>query len=271
MKKIISYIIPLLLLISPAVLTAQENELKYTDEYLDSVKINKKVKVNNYSLIGVQYGVSLNRMNFSPRMEQSSFFIPEYYGFTYTKYGRMFGMYPYFALQAGLFYGHEGYKFKADEETGYIQNIEGAEQAIYDIVEIPMLAQFHADMAHFKLMANIGLYGGYRLRIERIGPYVSEDMVHKFLDTDRRLDYGLQGGAGFALVFSPVEIHFNAMLRYSWGTIYDPDYHSEYYYRFGYPFDLMFTAGVYFQLGRRYGKTNKMLKDEARKVVYGEN
>lgn len=269
MKNARQFIFTFALLLLGANIYAQEVE--FTNEYLDTVKVGKQMAVNNYALIGVQYGVSFNRMTFSPRMEQKTFMVPEYYGFTFTKYGRMFGMYPYFALQIGAFYGHEGYQFVPDEETGYTQTIEHAEKAVYDIIEVPMLAQFHYDLAHFKLMANLGLYGGYRMRIERIGPNVSPEMVHTFLETDKRLDYGLQGGVGFGLVFSPIEIHFNAMLRYSWSTIYTPDYHSEYYYRFAYPFDLMFTGGIYFQLGRRYGKTNKMLKDEARKIVYGEN
>ena len=248
-----------------------KDTVEYTDAYLDTVQVKKKLKINDYALIGFQYGAGMHKMTFTPKMSQESFIIPEYYGVTFTKYGKMFGQYPYFGFQLGVFYGHEGYKFKEDEETGNISHIEGATQAIYDIVEVPFLSHFHVDFNNFKLMANLGPYAGYRLRIERIGESVKDETRYSFLDTDRRWDYGLQGGAGFALVFAPIEFQVNAMLRYSWGSIYDPDYRSKVSYRFAYPFDIMVTAGIYFQLGKRTGKTSKDLKNEARTIVYGEN
>ncbi|HAY19138.1 MAG TPA: hypothetical protein DCY24_08190, partial [Rikenellaceae bacterium] len=55
---------------------------------------------------------------------------------------------------------------------------------------------------------------------------------------------------------------------YSWGTLYDPDYASKDYYRFAYPFDIMVTAGVYFQLTRRTGRGKAQLRREAYQQVY---
>ena len=242
--------------------------MTYSDAYLDTVKVNRVFEVNDYSLIGVEYGVSFNRMSFNPPYTQSTFFVPGTFGIFYTRYGKMFGYMPYFGFKIGLRYSHEGYKFKEDKDTKEIANIEGASQAIIKFAEAPFMAHLHLDGLHYKVMADFGIYGGYRLGITRTGDRVREEIVNSFLDTDRRFDYGLCGGLGVGLVFDPVEFHINANVRYSWGTLYDPDYASKDYYRFAYPFDVMVTAGVYFQLTRRTGRGKAQLRHEAYQQVY---
>ena len=100
---------------------------------------------------------------------------------------------------------------------------------------------------------------------------VSPEIEHSFLDTDRRWDYGIKGGVGFGIVFDPIEIHIQAMYKYSLGTLYEPDHYSDIYYRYAYPTNIVISAGVHFQLTKRSGKTQKALKEEARKLVYGTN
>ena len=60
-------------------------------------------------------------------------------------------------------------------------------------------------------------------------------------------------------------------LRYSWSSLYEPDYASEYYYRFAYPLDIVITAGIYFQLTKRSGKSRAALRREAYDSVYNPN
>lgn len=240
----------------------------YTDEYLDTASVKKAFVLNDYSMIGVEYGVSFCRMTFNPSQTQGTLFVPNTFGIFYSRYGKMFNYLSNFGFKVGLRYSHEGYKFKENKETGATASIEGARQAVMDVVELPFMAQFHMDGLHYKVMANLGIYGGYRKSIERTGENVSVEKQFAFLDTDRRFDYGLCGGLGFGLVFDPVEFHVNADLRYSWGTIYDPDYKSKDYYRFAYPFDIMVTAGVYFQLSRRTGRNKAQLRREAREMVF---
>jgi len=264
-----------LLTLSPVLLTAGDRNRKqrdtlttYPDTYLDTVKLNKKFIINDYTLVGVEYGASLSRMEFNPSQEEVFLFSPMTAGVFVTKYGKMFGYLPYFGFKAGIRYSHEGYQFKANKETGRIAVLEGATQAKMDVVEVPFMAHFHIDLLHFKMMADAGIYGGYRLSIERTGPNVSESVAHSFLDHDHRFDYGLTGGVGFALVFDPFEFHVNGSVRYGWSTLYDPDYQSQYFYRFAYPFDIMVTAGIYFQLGRRTGNNKAALRREAYRQVY---
>lgn len=238
---------------------------------IDTVVTRQKFVINNYSLIGVEYGVTRNSMSFNPTYSQQAFMSPGYFGVTYTRYYKMFGYMPYFGLQAGVFCGQEGYKFKENKDTGYTQTIQGATKATYKVVEVPLMMEAHADFSNFKIMADIGPYAGWRLNIRRYGDNVDDSYRDSFLDTDRRWDYGLYGGVGVGLVFSPVEFHIRLRVRYSWGTLYDPDWYSQYYYRFAYPFDLMLSAGVHFQLTKRTGKTRAMLRKEAYDSVYNSS
>ena len=90
-----------------------------TNEFLDTLNIRRKTKINDYSLIGVHYGVGLSRVMFNPTQKQDMVFMPYNVGVTYTKYGKMFGYMPYFGFQVGFYYGQEGYQFEYNEERNY--------------------------------------------------------------------------------------------------------------------------------------------------------
>lgn len=234
-----------------------------SDGYLDSLDLSKDIPINDYTMIGVQYGVGISQVSWNPSMQQRFRFVPYNFGFLYTRYGKMFGYMPYFGIQAGVFFGQEGYQFEEDDE-GYTPTLEGATGAVMNVVEVPVMAHCHFDFWKMKLMVNLGLYGGYRLSITRFGDGVTEAARNSFLDTDLRWDYGIKGGAGFAFVFDPLEIHFTAMYKHSFGSLYQPDYYSQYYYRYAYPANFVFSVGVHFQLTKRVGKTKHQLRHEAR-------
>ena len=244
-----------------------------TNEYLDTLTVRKALVVNDYSLIGVQYGAGLSQVMWNPPQEQAMVFVPVNFGVTYTKYGQMFAM-PYFAFKAGLFYAKEGYQFEYNEEYDWTYLIEGAEKAILEVVEVPLLFQFHYDSWNFKIIAEGGCYGGYRLGIQRFPGKtgnVSPELEHSFTETDRRLDYGLKAGVGLALVFDPIEFHITAAYKHSLSSLYTPDHYSQYYYRFAYPSNIIVSAGLHYQLSKRTGKTKASLKQEAKSKVYGNS
>ena len=250
-------------------------EIAFTDtlsnEFLDTLNINKKLVLNDYSMIGIQGGVGLSQVRWNPKYKQEMIFMPVNFGILYTRYGKMFGYMPYFGFQAGIFYTKDAYQFKYNEEYDYTYTIEGAEKAIIDVVEVPILFQFHYDMWNFKIMAQVGPYAGYRLGIQRFAGEngsVSKRYEHDFTPTDRRFDYGIKGGAGIGLVFDPIEIHIMASYKHAFASLYDPDHYSQYYYRFAYPSSLVVSAGVHFQLTKRSGKTKASLKKEAKDMVY---
>lgn len=242
-----------------------------TDAELDSIDVRKKLVINDYSMIGVQYGVGLSQVSWNPSQKQDMVFVPYNVGITYTHYGKMFGYMPYFGLQVGLFYGQEGYQFKYNEDKDYTYTIAGAEKALMEVVEAPIMFQFHYDMWNFKILAQIGCFAGYRLSIERFPGKtgnVSDEVRYSFLETDRRLDYGIKGGVGFALVFEPVELHFQAMYKHSLASLYEPDHASKYFYRFAYPSNIVLSVGTHFHITKRSGKTKSEIKKMAKEMVY---
>lgn len=241
-----------------------------TDAQLDTIDVKKKLHINDYVLVGVQYGAGLSQVMWNPTQKQDMVFSPINVGVTITKYQKMFGYMPYFGFQAGIFYAREGYQFKYNETNDYIYKIEGAEKAIIDVVEAPVTFQFHYDMWNFKIMANVGCYAGYRLSIHRFPGetgYVKPELEHSFKDTDIRWDYGIKGGLGFGIVFDPIEVHFQAAYKHSLSSLYTPDHYSPYYYRFAYPSNIIVSVGVQYQLTKRTGKTKAQLKQMAREMV----
>lgn len=242
-----------------------------TEEFLDTVVVKKKLKLNDYSLIGFQYGAALSQVVWNPTQNQKMLFVPINFGVTYTLYGKMFGYMPYFGFQAGVFYAREGYQFEYNEERDYTYTIEGAEKAIMDVIEVPILSHIHFDFWHFKIIAQLGLFGGYRLGIHRYpgnAGHVRDEVANSFIETDNRFDFGIKGGLGFGLVFDPVELHIQAMYKHSLSSLYEPDHYSKYYYRFAYPSNIIISAGLHFQLTKRSGMTKKELKKQAREIVY---
>ena len=240
----------------------------YSDEYLDTVNIRKASSINDYTMVGIQGGMALNQMRFNPQKKQAMLMTPVNVGLVYTRYGKMFGYMPFFGFQTGLFYGQNGYKFEKDKDGYYTSSVDGATQATYTYVEVPMLAHMHADVWHLKLIVNAGLFGAYRLKVEREGETLDPEYVSKFYDYDRRFEYGIKAGVGIGLMFDPIEFHLTATYRASLGSLYKPDYNSQYYYRFAYPSDFIFSAGIHFQLTKRTGKTKSQLRKEARQLIY---
>lgn len=288
--KRLTIILSILLLLPCTLIDAKERkkdtlnvEIAFTDtltnEFLDTVKIDKKLKLNDYSMVGIQGGVVLSQVMWNPKYKQEMILLPINFGVTYTKYGKMFGYMPYFGFEIGLMYTQEGYQFKADKDdpTKVPTTIQGADRAVYDVIEMPVLSHFHVDMWKMKIIANLGFYAGYRLKIHRFpyngeftNPYYEETQF-TFLETDRRWDYGIKAGLGFGLVFEPLEIHLKAMYKYSLSSLHDPDTYSKYYYRYAYPSNIIISAGVHFHLTKRTGKTKAELRQAAKDFVYGND
>lgn len=275
MKRIITLFL-LFFLAMPAGAREKKRDLEIkdtlTDAFLDTVQVKKKLKLNDYSLIGVQYGAALSQVMWNPSQNQKMLLIPMNAGITYTLYGKMFGYMPYFGFQTGIFYAREGYEFEENEETGYIADVAGAKKAIMDVIEVPVLSHIHFDFWHFKIIAQIGLFGGYRMAIHREEARpgsLDASVANSFLKTDNRFDFGIKGGLGFGLVFDPIELHIQAMYKHSLSSLYEPDHASQYYYRYAYPSNIIISAGLHFQLTRRSGMSKKELKKQAREIVYG--
>ena len=246
-----------------------------TDSYLDSVTI-QTVKPNNYWLVGGYGGASLAFGYFNPSRSTKMLLNYPVFGASLLRYFQMFGIFANMGAEFGFQYNYEGYEFKEFERDGIKTRTteSGAYRVTMDVPEVFFLSHFHLDMGeHLKLMAKVGMYGGYRWKIQRTldDAYVNSETyqgyVNAFRDYDHRLTYGVQGSLGFGLMLDPFEIHLNAQIKWGWESFWDPDYAHKYYYRFGYPMDGTVTLGLYYQLTPRHGHTRAQLRKLARKMV----
>lgn len=240
-----------------------------TPSYLDSMDLSKRAKINDYWIVGVHGGVSIEHGFFNPPRTVSLYPNKPVYGFSITRYATMMNMFQNLGMEVGFQHNFEGYNFKEHEQDGrkVRQNIDGAYEAYMEVPEVFMLTHGHFDLGqHFKMIMKAGMYGGYRMNITRIGPWVY-GIEHEFLDTDRRWTYGVQGGLGFGIMVDPFEFHLMAQFKWSWSSFYQPDVASPYYYRFAYPMDGAVTFGVYYQLTPRRGHTRSQLRKMARQMV----
>ena len=244
-----------------------------TNEYLDGVDLKKHGRINDYWIVGAYGGVSVEHCDFNPTRELNFYVNKPVYGASITRYATMMNTFQIVGMEVGFQHNYEGYNFKEYESEGYKyrHNVEGAYEAYMEVPEAFMLLHGHFDIGdHFKFLAKVGMYGGYRMNITRIGPYVKEEIEHAFLDTDNRWTYGVQGGLGFGLMFDPIEIHLNVQIKWGWSSFYKPDVASPYYYRFAYPLDGAVTLGVYYQLSKRRGHTRSALRQLARQVIVND-
>lgn len=248
-----------------------------TDSYLDSVSV-KTTAPNNYWMVGVYGGATAEYGFFNPvRYVRWQIQYPTY-GFSIIRYYTMFGLFPNMGFEMGAQMNYEGYEFKRSKETGNIFTESGAYKAMITVPEVFMLSHFHFDVGdHFKLMAKVGIYGGYRTSITRIPEEdyaqskVFLEYEHAFQDYDKRWSYGVKGGVGFGLMFDPIEIHVTVHAKWGWSSFWQPDYNSPYYYRFGYPLDTGLSIGLYYQLTPRHGHSRAQLRKMARQIVEQEN
>ena len=283
-------VIPILLAVSLSVLTlsAQENKKKQsidleqeffhlpdsvTNEWLDNASMPKKARINDYWIVGVHGGVSVQHGYFNPPRQVNLYLNKPVYGFSITRYATMMNTFPIMGMEVGYQHNFEGYNFKEYEIDGrkYRQHIDGAYEAYMEVPEVFLLTHAHLDMGQYaKIIIKAGMYGGYRSNITRLGPYVQESIAHEFLETDNRWTYGVQGGLGFGLMLDPVEVHLGVQFKWGWSSFYQPDVASPYYYRFAYPLDGAVTLGVYYQLTKRRGHTRGSLRRLAREMVAEE-
>jgi len=264
------FLILSLIFVCAASYAAQKDSL---NTGLDSTYLKKMSTVNDYSMIGIQYGVALSNASFQPDHNQLMTFKPINIGILYTKYCKMFGYMPYFGLQLGLFYTEETIEFKPKENGSYSYYILGAAKREMKVLEVPFMAHFHYDFWKMKLMANVGIYGGWRLDIQR-SIYIdnSPEMTkyaNCFHEKENQFDYGLKAGVGFAFILDPIEIHITGAYKYSWSNLHWPntDYaynESKYYYNWSYPTNIVIAVGVHYQLTKRVGYTRRELKQQAK-------
>lgn len=243
-----------------------------TTAYLDSIDV-QIAPPNDYWMAGVYGGASMQMGYWNPERNTTTQWAGPVYGFSVIRYYTMFGIFHNMGFELGAQMNYEGYQFKENKETGYRATESGAYSAVIKVPEAYALSHFHVDFGeYFKIIARLGLYGGYRTSISRTLAPEYEDTPYAqytdiFQDYDLRLSYGVMGGVGIGVMVAPFEFHINAQAKWGWNSFWEPDYASKYYYRFAYPLDGGVNFGVYYQLTPRYGHTRGQLRKLARKMV----
>ena len=254
-----------------------------TNEYLDSTPLPKKARINDYWMVGVHGGVSLQYGYYNPPRQTRFYPNLPVWGVSITRFATMMNTFPNLGMEVGFQHNYEGYNFKEYEVDGidgkdtYRQDIDGYHEAYMEVPEVFILTHGHIDMGQYaKINLKLGMYGGYRMNITRIHDnaynrvYHDPEIAHSFRDTDNRWSYGVQGGLGFGLMFDPIEVHLGVQVKWGWSSFYKPDVVSPYYYRFAYPLDGAVTLGVYYQLTKRRGHTRGALRQLARDYLAEE-
>ena len=278
----------------PLSLRAQEPEFfslpdPVTNEYLDTVQIRRQSRPNNNWLVGGFGGATFLSGYFNPTWASEIAMHAPTWGFSIIKNATMMNMFPNVGLEFGFQYSYEGYRFKRSKETGNIRYVSStyAYEAVMRVPEVFVLTHGHFDVSdHFKIMAKVGLYGGYRETVDRkafwehpeidFNPAAAtlekfESVKNTFQADENRWTAGLAGGPGIAIIFDPIEIHINAMIKWGWITFYDPDFTGEgYYYRYAYPLDGVLSLGLYYQLTPRVGRSRADLRRLAREMAERE-
>ena len=293
-------VIPVLLALTLAALplSAQENKKKkaidleqeffqlpdsVTNEWLDATSLPKKARINDYWIVGVHGGVSLQYGYYNPPRQTRFYPNLPVWGVSITRFATMMNTFPNLGMEVGFQHNYEGYNFKEYEVDGidgkdtYRQDIDGYHEAYMEVPEVFLLTHGHIDMGQYaKINLKLGMYGGYRMNIHRIHDngyshvYHDPAIANDFRDTDNRWSYGLQGGLGFGLMLDPIEVHLGVQVKWGWSSFYKPDVVSPYYYRFAYPLDGAVTLGVYYQLTKRRGHTRTALRRLAREYLEQE-
>ena len=193
---------------------------------LDTLEAPAKFK--SIHMVGVSYGVNLSGVTSSPKIGQERVITYNNVGVCFTYYHALWDYLFNFGIQFGAMHGYEGY---ASPIEGYGETCE--------VIEFPLVSQGKIDFSRFRLLVNVGTYGGYRLSTDREGGF------DKY---DQRVDYGFIAGLGLAVVFKPFELHVEGNYKYAFASMYHTNKYSDIYWMYTYPQNIMLSASLHIHL-----------------------
>ena len=198
------------------------------DDFAQLDTVTRPARFKSIHMIGASYGVNWSGVNSTPKIMQERILTYNNIGVHFTYFHALWDQLFNFGLQVGVRHGFEGY---ASPREDFGETCE--------VVEVPLISKFKLDFSRFRLLLNIGTYGGYRLSTDREGG---------FDRYDQRIDYGIIGGGGLAVVLKPVELHLEANYKYSFASMYHTNKLSDIYWIYTYPQNLVFSASLHFHL-----------------------
>ena len=205
-----------------------DNVIEVSIDSLDQLNKKSFDRFKSSHLIGVKYSYNICGAYFTPDISPSYIHTPLNLSLLYTYYHDLWGLMPYFGLQFGVKYGTEGF----NSEWGYSEK--------YDYIEIPLTSQFtYRVNKNLRLLLDVGTYYAYRIKSYKEGGFDALDI---------RNDYGINAGAGFGLIFGPIELHIQANVKRGFCSVYQPQKLSDEYWLYGYNQQLNFSVGLHYNL-----------------------
>lgn len=209
--------------------SAQDNFIfEMPDDFADLDTLQHPARFKSIHMIGVSYGVNYSGVTSSPKIGHEKIWTYNSIGVYYTYYHALWDQLFNFGIQFGAKHGYEGYT-----------SSWGTLGETCEVIEVPLISQFKIDFSIFRLLVNLGTYGGYRLSTNKEGGF------DKF---DQRYDYGVIGGGGVAIVFKPFELHLEANYKYAFASMYHTNKLSDIYWLYTYPQNVMLSASLHFHL-----------------------
>ncbi|MGX8707787.1 MAG: hypothetical protein ACSW72_03435 [Bacteroidales bacterium] len=209
--------------------SAQDNFIfEMPDDFADLDTLQHPARFKSIHMIGVSYGVNYSGVTSSPKIGHEKIWTYNSIGVYYTYYHALWDQLFNFGIQFGVKHGYEGYT-----------SSWGTLGETCEVIEVPLISQFKIDFSIFRLLVNLGTYGGYRLSTDKEGGF------DKF---DQRYDYGVIGGGGVAIVFKPFELHLEANYKYAFASMYHTNKLSDIYWLYTYPQNVMLSASLHFHL-----------------------
>lgn len=204
----------------------------FTEEDLSILMQDSTVKeVSKYKpvgMLGIRGSFQFNSLNSTPDIGVTG--LPSYKNISlvYTYYNSLWNMMPNFGIQLAAKYGEWGF------------NSEYLESEYTSYAEFSMLSHFHFDFSRFRFIAGIGPYAGYRLKTLK-----ENDMWDKY---DNRFEYGLMGGAGFAMIFGRFELQLEGDYQFSLSSVYHMNKFSDEYWIIATPRNIIINLTLFYHL-----------------------
>ena len=202
-----------------------DNELEILHQQIEEVD---DPKFKPLHLIGVKYGYNFSNARVTPSMDTKWQGSPNCLSITYTYYNSLWKMLDIFGFQG---------EFKYYKDPVSIENLG---DNVFTMLELSAVSQFRINFSRFRFLVNIGPYVGYRRKNDR-----EVGVLNQY---DNRFDYGLIGGLGFAVVFSPVEFHLEGNYKFALSSMYHANILSDQYWVFAYPSTIFASLGVFVNL-----------------------
>ena len=190
--------------------------------------VKEEARFKPVGMLGIRGSYQINNVSSSPDIGQSPLNTYRNISLVYTYYNSLWNMMNNFGFQIAAKYGEWGFN------SSYLES----EHLTY--AELSMLSHFHFDFSRFRFIVGAGPYAGYRLNSLK-----ENDSWDKY---DNRFEYGLMGGAGFAVIFGRFELQLEADYQYSLSSIYNMTKYSDEYWVIVTPNNIVLNLTLFYHL-----------------------